>query len=111
MQQKTIFKSADGHEVKIHHVEKIADGTLVVHLRCCDDPTTDCRHTFHHAQEINGQIVHGLEQKPLLEKIQTHSAPMVAKQHATVNAATKFLQSFMDEEPAPPAAPSMICHN
>lgn len=48
------------HEAKVIGVYRVNNGEVVVHIRCCDDPTTESRHTFNSMkipiEQVNKEI-------------------------------------------------------
>lgn len=86
-----------GHSVSAVKIERVTNGSLVVHLHCCDNPTTEHRHTIYD--------VHKQTSEQITAELQEISK-FVANQHASMDAAHKFLtENFIEEVPA--AKPTM----
>lgn len=105
--RKTIYSSPTGHTVTAIKAEKVANGAIAVHLRCCDDPTSDHPHTLYHMQVVkqsdgSNVVVHGLDQTSIDQKLQSVAAEVVAPQHESIQAAHAYLMSLVGiEEPTP----------
>lgn len=47
------------HNVAVFEKKKIADGSILVRLRCCGDETSDSWHTLQLTHEAHNPDVHG----------------------------------------------------
>lgn len=82
-----ILYEANGHYVKAVKVETIANGQLVVHLHCCDNPETEHRHTMGNLHLLSSADV---------EAKLTEISQFVAEQHQSLEAAKKHIESLID---------------
>ena len=88
-----ILHSAKGHTVKAVKVEAVSNGELVVCLCCCDNPTTEHRHTMG-----NLHLFSPAEVEAKLSEV----AKFVAAQHESMDAAIAHIKILVDAA-APPA--------
>lgn len=92
---KKVYK-AKGHSVTAVKVERISNGAIAVHLRCCGNPSTDHPHTMYRLH---------LSDTATIDKKLAEAAKDVADQHASVNAAHKYItENFLDEKATLPHA-------
>jgi hypothetical protein len=80
----------NGHKVSAVKVEQTSNGTLTVHLHCCDNPTTEHRHTLYQLHKLSPED---------LKKELADIGAIVAEQHASMEAAHKFItETFVEHE-------------
>ena len=83
-----VLYSLNKHTVKAVHVEAVSNGQLVVHLHCCDNPSTEHRHTI--------DKVHNMTREQIDVSL-AEATKFVAEQHASFEASLKHLKALVEE--------------
>lgn len=87
---KALFQN-DKHTVKAVKAERITNGSISVHMHCCDNPSTEWRHTLY---PTPGMTTDQIDQK--LAEV----AQQVADLHESMDIAHNYILGFVEERPA-----------